>query len=333
MSVDSLVELEQPLFGQLIRQVGKLRTEQLEACLNRQRHLKERVALGQLLRREGLISRDQILQVLQLQARWVAATLQGDMAPDAFPTDTFLSLCLPAFNEEANIADTLDAACTILPEFVRRYEIVVVDDGSRDETWDRLTAYAEKEPCVRPVRHPQNRGYGAAVTTGLRAAQGDLIVFTDSDGQFSFLNLPWFLCRIRECDAVIGYRYRRADPWHRRLNAWAWNRLVRAFLGVRVRDLDCAFKLFRREVIDGLRLTATGAAINVEILAQCVHGGLRVAELPVAHYPRYHGSSTGAALRVIARAFRELPQMRKYRAAPASCGGIAAREAEAVAAS
>jgi glycosyltransferase involved in cell wall biosynthesis len=315
MHVDSLVELEQPLFGQLLRQVAKLRTDQLEACLQRQRQEKERLALGQILLREGLITREQIREVLRLQARWVAATLQADMAPEVFPADTFLSLCLPAFNEEVNLPDTLDAACTILPELVRRFEVIVVDDGSSDGTWDRLTEYAHQEPRVRPLRHPRNQGYGAAVTTGLRAAAGDLVAFTDSDGQFSLLNLPWFLCHIKEYDVVIGYRYRRADPWHRRWNAWAWNRLVRVFLGVRVRDLDCAFKVFRREVIDGLRLTATGAAINAEILAQCVHGGRRIRELPVAHYPRYHGSATGAAWRVIVRAFRELPQLGRYRLA------------------
>lgn len=315
MPVDSLVELEQPLFGQLIRQVAKLRTDQLEACLRRQRQTKARLALGQVLLREGLVTREQIREVLRRQARWVAATLQADMAPDAFPAPVFLSLVLPAFNEEATLPDTLDAACTILPELVRPFEIIVVDDGSRDGTWDRLTEYARSEPCVRPVRHPRNQGYGAALAAGLRAAAGDLIAFTDSDGQFSLLNLPWFLCRIKDGDVVIGYRYRRADPWHRRCNAWAWNRLVRAFLGVRVRDLDCAFKLFRREVVDGLRLTATGAAINAEILAQCVHGGRRIIELPVAHYPRYHGSPTGAAWRVIVRAFHELPRLGRYRPA------------------
>jgi hypothetical protein len=121
---------------------------------------------------------------------------------------------------------------------------------------------------------------------------------------------------MESCDVVVGYRYRRADPWHRLLNAWDWNRLIRFVLGVRIRDLDCAFKLFRREVIDRLRLAATGAAINAEIMVQCARGGLRIAEVPVAHYPRCHGAPTGAALRVIAKAFRELPRLWKYRYEP-----------------
>src|SRR5262245_24110186 len=224
---------------------------------------------------------------------------------------------MPAYNEADNIEDTLRAACAILPEVVERFEVVIVNDGSRDETGKEVERFARSDPHVRLVSHPQNRGYGAAVTTGLRAARGDLVMFTDSDGQFSLLDLPRFLARLPGHDVVAGYRYQRADKWHRLLNAWAWGRMIRLLLGTRVRDLDCAFKLFRREVIDRLTLTATGAAINAEIMAQCARGRARVIELPVRHFPRYHGAPTGAALRVIARAFRELPRMWKYRTGPA----------------
>jgi 1,2-diacylglycerol 3-alpha-glucosyltransferase len=311
--VASVVELERPLFGQLVRQVVKLSREDLETCLELQRQMDGRLGLGQIMLQRGLITRGELARVLQFQARWVATALQGDMGSDLLPCATFLSVCLPAYNEEANIEDTLDAACAVLPEFVQRFEIVVVDDGSRDRTGEIVTRYARLDPRVRLVRHERNRGYGAAVTSGLRAARGDLVCFADSDGQFSFLDLPQLLVQLKTNDVVIGYRSQRADPWHRRLNAWGWNRLVRLLLGVRVRDVDCAFKLFRREVVDRLRLTATGAAINAEILTQCVHGGLRMCEVPVAHYPRCHGAPTGAAWRVIARAFRELPPLLKYR--------------------
>ncbi len=127
------------------------------------------------------------------------------------------------------------------------------------------------------------------------------------------MDLPQLLHRLEKSDVVIGYRYRRADPWPRRLNAWAWTTLVRVLLDVRVRDLDCAFKLFRREVIDRLNLTTTGACVNAEIMAQCVRADLAIHEIPVMHYPRYHGTQTGASLRVIAQAFRELPGLWKYR--------------------
>jgi glycosyltransferase involved in cell wall biosynthesis len=163
------------------------------------------------------------------------------------------------------------------------------------------------------VRHAANQGYGAAVTSGLRAARGELIFFTDSDGQFSFLDLLPFLIESRRCDVVIGYRYSRAEGGVRRFNAAAWNLLIRFLLGVQVRDLDCAYKLFRREVIDSIQLTAQGAAISVEIAVQATRGRWRVSELPVAHFPRYHGAPTGAALKVVARAFGELPQLWRYR--------------------
>jgi hypothetical protein len=140
------------------------------------------------------------------------------------------------------------------------------------------------------------------------------VAFTDSDGQFCLLELAQLLTLLDGCDLVVGYRYRRADPWPRGLNGWAWNRLIRLLLGVRVRDLDCAFKLFRRDVIDRLRLTSTGAAISAEILTQCVAMGSRIRETPVSHYPRCGGAPTGARLKVILKAFRELPHLWRCRA-------------------
>jgi hypothetical protein len=151
----------------------------------------------------------------------------------------------------------------------------------------------------------------------LRAAQGDLIAFTDSDGQFSLLDLPNLLGCSHANDVVVGYRYPRADPWYRSMNAFAWNRLIRLLFGVRVRDLDCAFKLFHREVLENIEMTANGAAINAEILAQVFRDRLRIKEVPVGHFPRYHGAPSGAGLKVIMKAFKELPQLWKYRSKPA----------------
>jgi glycosyltransferase involved in cell wall biosynthesis len=304
-----------PLFGQVATQLSGVRGEEVEACVAEQRRAGGR--LGEILFRRGLCTRDRVAQVLQVQARQTVAAVQARQPRSPFPYPAFLSLCMPAYNEAANIEDTLRAACAILPEVVEQFEVVVVDDGSGDSTGDLVGHFGRRDPRVRLVCHPQNRGYGAAVSTGLRAARGELVMFTDSDGQFSLLDLPRFLARLPGHDAVVGYRAQRADAWHRLLNAWGWNQLIRLFLGPRVRDLDCAFKLFRRELLDRLHLTATGAAINAEIMAQCARGRARIAELPVRHFPRYHGAPTGAALRVIARAFRELPRMWKYRTGPA----------------
>jgi hypothetical protein len=307
----SVIAHERPRFGEVARQLAGLRGEQLESCLTRQRQLGGR--LGDLLRGEGLLTREQTAQILKHQARWEANALQAEVAPKAFPYSAFLSVCLPAYNEQANILDTVDAACAVLPEFVQDFEVVVVDDGSHDETGDIVARYGEHEPRVRLVRHEHNGGYGAAVTTGLRAARGEMIMFMDSDGQFSLLDLPRLLSRVDRCDAVIGYRQQRADSCHRLLMGWGWTQLVGLVLGVRVRDLDCAFKLFRQETVERLRLTATGAAINAEIMVQCVRSGLRIEQTPVHHYPRYHGAPTGAALRVITKAFWDLGRMLKYR--------------------
>lgn len=318
VDVSPIVELERPAFGQFVRQIVPLRTETLDACLFAQQRTRRR--LGEIMLEKGLITRQQIRETLALQARWVARAMRADMSPHSLPLPAHFSLCLPAYNEQPVIREMLDSACSILPEFVQQYEVIVVDDGSRDRTGEIVAEYAEQDPRVRLVRHAANKGYGGAVTSGIRAARGDHVAFMDSDGQFSLLDLPQLLSRLATCEVVIGYRHRRADPWPRRFNAWAWNRLVATFLGVRVRDLDCAFKIFRREVVDRLSLTATGACINAEIMAQCSRDDLRISEIPVAHFPRFHGDASGANVKVILRAFRELPQLWKYRQSSPSIG-------------
>ncbi|MBI2827381.1 MAG: glycosyltransferase [Planctomycetia bacterium] len=313
-SQGDLLGLERPRFGQFARQIANLRIADIEDCLAEQQQSGGQ--LGEILCRRGLLTHDQVVEVLKMQARWVAGAMRAEV-PSGLPYPAKLSVCLPAYNEEANIANTLEGARAILPEFVRDFELVVTNDGSADRTAERVANVASRDERVRLVNHDRNRGYGAAVTTGLRAATGDLVMFTDSDGQFSLLDLPRLLVHLADNDFVIGYRLRRADKFSRLVNAWCWNRLVRLMLGVRVRDLDGAFKIFRRELIERLQLTATGACINAEIMAQCVRGGLRFAEVPVNHYPRYGGTPTGANLKVIAKAFRELPQLWQYRhAAP-----------------
>jgi len=306
-----LLTLERPLFAKVVRRLFGVSNREVAACLEEQRRTGGR--LGQLLHSQGHLTRDQIVQVHRYQARWVANSLRADLDCD-LPNDKHcFSLCMPAYNEAENIEDTLDAACAILPEFFREFEVIVVDDGSSDGTGDIVARYGEFNSHVRVVRHPQNKGYGGAITSCLKAAQGDLIAFIDSDGQFSLLDLPQLLLPLNDSDVVIGYRYNRADSGIRLFNAWGWNWLIRMLLGVNVRDLDCAFKLFRKSVVDQLRLTSQGPCINAEIMTQCIHGGLKISQCPVNHYPRYHGAPTGAALRVIYKAFRELPSLWKLR--------------------
>jgi glycosyltransferase involved in cell wall biosynthesis len=307
------VGLERHVFGQLAKQVSGLSDAHLDLCLEQQRL--EGGRIGEILLGRDLISRDQLAEVLRRQAHWIATALRGHLAPRSFPYPAFLSVCLPAYNEEANIRDTVMAACAILPEFVQRFEVVVVDDGCKDQTAAIVLALAALDPRIRLVQHEQNRGYGAAVATGLRAARGELVFFMDSDGQFSLLDMGQLLCKLRSNDAVIGYRYARADSLRRKLMAWGWGKLIGVVVGVRVYDLDCAFKLFRRELIDRIRLTTSSPAINAEILLQCRQVGARIAQTPVQHFPRYHGVAAGCGLRMITRAFRELPRLVKARLA------------------
>jgi hypothetical protein len=309
-----------PRFGDFARQVAGVGAAELEACLSARRG---GGLAGQLLVERGLLRDEQIDEALSSQAEWVARSLDGEMPGRRLPYPAYLSLCMPAYNEQEAIAVMVRSALAILPHFVDRFEIVVVDDGSRDETAARVTAAALRHPSVRLVRHEQNRGYGAAVTTALRAAAGDLVMFTDSDGQFNLLDVAGLLAKLDDADLVIGYRQHRADDLQRRFNAWLWGWLVRCVLGFRVRDLDCAFKLFRRETLDALQLTSPGACINAEILAQCIWGGLQLCEVPVTHYPRLAGRQTGANLKVIVRALRDLPRLRKYRQVAVGCANVA----------
>jgi hypothetical protein len=309
----SLAGRSYPRFGGLASQLYGVKAAAIERGLERQRAAGGR--LGEILREQGLLDREQVKGILRAQASHVAGEINKAASP-TFPFKGSFSLCLPAYNEQDNIEDTLDAACAILPEFVERFELVVVNDGSRDETGSVLARFAQQEPRLRIVTHPENRGYGAALTSALRAAQGDLVCILDSDGQFSLLNLPELLLKTDSADVVIGYRRNRADAAIRLLNAWAWNRLMRVLLGIAVRDVDCAFKVFRQSTVQNLSLTSRGACISAEILVQCLRRGLKVAEVPVNHFPRSHGAPSGAALRVIAKAFRELPHLMKYRWAP-----------------
>ena len=222
------------------------------------------------------------------------------------PLHPSLSVVLPAFNEAANIDEAIEGTMAALQSSVRDWEVLVVDDGSSDNTAERAETWAGRDARIRLVRHAVNRGYGAALRSGFRAARLDHVFFTDSDLQFDLSELPMLLPHTRRFDIVAGYRHQRRDPWNRRLNAWAWGRLVDAVFDVRVRDVNCAFKIFRREVLDRIVIRSDGAFVNTEILAKARAQGYRVMQVPVTHYPRTLGEQTGARPRVVARAFIEL---------------------------
>jgi glycosyltransferase involved in cell wall biosynthesis len=222
-----------------------------------------------------------------------------------------LSVILPAFNEEANIRAVVEDAYRNMPKFAPIFEIIVVNDGSKDRTGEICDRLAEEFSDVRVVHHPRNRGYGAALKSGIERARYDLIFFTDADGQFDLKEVAALLEQTNAYDIVAGYRARRQDPPHRLLFAWGWNVLVRIVLGIRIRDIDCAFKVFNRQVFDRIQIQCVGAMVNTEIFAQAARFGMTVKEVRVNHFPRRHGKSTGGNVAVIRKAFRELIRMRR----------------------
>jgi glycosyltransferase involved in cell wall biosynthesis len=225
---------------------------------------------------------------------------------DLFHFDRSLSVVLPAYNEEQIIARTVSDILDVLHGWMKDFEVIVVDDGSTDQTASIVTALCEKDSHVRLTTHSINQGYGAALASGFAAATKELTFFMDADGQFDIRDLATFFPFIASYDAVIGYRIDRQDTWVRKLNAWGWKQVVRFALNVHVHDIDCAFKLLPTEFLHTYPLETRGAMINAELLYKLKQAGCTYKEVGVRHLPRRSGKATGANLSVIARAFREL---------------------------
>jgi glycosyltransferase involved in cell wall biosynthesis len=229
-------------------------------------------------------------------------------------SSTSISAVLPAYNEEAVIESTVRHVADVLRDLVPDFEVVVTNDGSRDGTGAILTALEQQEQQLnlRVVTHDRNHGYGAALADGFDAARKSLIFMTDGDKQFDVAEVSRFLPAIEAgADLAIGWRRKRADPPMRLLNARGWKLLVNGMFGYTARDVDCAFKLFRRSVWQALTVHARGATFSAELLVKARRLGFQVEEIPVSHYPRTAGSATGARPSVIARAFKELFQLRR----------------------
>jgi glycosyltransferase involved in cell wall biosynthesis len=223
-----------------------------------------------------------------------------------------ISLVLPAYNEAENIEPMVAEATPALESVSDDFEIIVVDDGSADDTAGVSGRVAESNPHVRLIQHPVNRGFGAAVFTGFTAAQKDWIFYTDADRQFVLDELSKFVPFMEQADLIAGYRAPRRDPFMRVLYGKGWSMLCTLLFGYTVRDVDCGFKLFRREIIQELapKIASRGATFSIEWLVRAKRAGYRFAEVPVSHRPRVAGSQTGANMSVIVRAFRELVQVR-----------------------
>ena len=223
-----------------------------------------------------------------------------------------LSCFFPAYNEEPNVARLLDEVVATLPQFADQWEVVVVDDGSTDRTASIVRDYAALHPEIRLVQHKNNLGYGHALQTGLKESTGQAVFFTDADLQFHLSDIGLLLPAFENADVVIGYRIKRRDPWHRLVVAGVYHTVLRTMFDLHVRDIDCAFKLFDRQVVDALvgELESRSAFISPELVIRAQIAGFRLTEVGVTHYPRTAGKSGGASLKVITRTIQEMRRLR-----------------------
>jgi dolichol-phosphate mannosyltransferase len=211
-----------------------------------------------------------------------------------------LSLVIPAYNEAAGIRRAVEEAERALAQLANRYEILVVDDGSRDETAQVVAEMVRARPRLRLLRHAVNQGYGAALRTGFEAARGERIAFTDADCQFDLGDLSFLVPLTDSHPIAVGYRIDRQDPWRRRFISWGYNTVTRLLLGTGVRDCDCALKVFRRDTLANLLPQSRGFFVNTEMLTRARQQGYAIAEAGVSHRPRLFGQST-VSLRDIPR--------------------------------
>jgi glycosyltransferase involved in cell wall biosynthesis len=221
-----------------------------------------------------------------------------------------LSVFFPCYNEEKEIKNTVAKAKKVLEKVAKNWEIIIVNDGSKDKTAEIAKALSTRDKRIRVVTHNPNRGYGAAFKSGLYAAKYPWIAFTDADGQFDFSEITEFIKTQKEtnADCVIGYYRKRQVPFYRKVNTYLWQIIVWMLFGLNVRDIDCGFKLIGKHVVDKIPKLESerGAFISSEFLINASKKKFKIIEIPVHHYPRTTGSGTGSNIDVIIKSFVDL---------------------------
>lgn len=222
-----------------------------------------------------------------------------------------LSVFFPAFNEEDNLGPLVEDTLRVLPQLADPFEIIIVNDGSSDGTLRVAEELARAHPQVRVVNHPHNLGYGAALRTGFSQARYDLIFFTDADNQFKMDAISRFLPHADHNDLVVGYRIKRMDPFHRLFIARTYRLIVSTLFGLKVRDIDCAYKLINKRVFEKIQLRSDGAFISSELLIRAKKAGFSIHEVGVEHFPRAQGVSKGATPGVIFKTLSEIMKLNR----------------------
>ncbi len=223
-----------------------------------------------------------------------------------------LSVFFPAYNDAPSLPTLLEKTFAVLPQLTHDFEVIVVNDGSRDSTAAVLEELSQEHgPRLRVVTHPENRGYGGALRSGFAAATKDLVFYTDGDGQYDVGELPALLAEMApDVGLVNGYKLQRYDPWHRVWIGKVYNWMARLLFRIRIRDIDCDFRLIRRRLLEQIRLGSTSGTVCVELVRKLELSPYRVVEVGVHHYPRQHGRSQFFRVRSLAKTLYQL--MRLY---------------------
>ncbi|MBP6820321.1 MAG: glycosyltransferase family 2 protein [Acidobacteria bacterium] len=224
------------------------------------------------------------------------------MTPTVQKRRPSISVFFPAYNDEGSIAAMVYKALSLLPQFADDYEVIVVNDGSSDGTAATLDELARQNSHVRVIHHPRNRGYGGALRTGFLSATKDLVFYTDGDGQYDVNELAKLVPLMTEgVDVVNGYKIKRSDAKRRVVLGATYKMLARLLFHLPIRDVDCDFRLMRRQAIQSIDLISTSGVVCTEMVYKLHRAGCRFTETPVNHYPRLHGQSQFFTLRRVSK--------------------------------
>lgn len=220
-----------------------------------------------------------------------------------------ISIVFPAFNEEKNITRAINYAVNYCSTNFNNYEILIINDGSTDRTKKVVEKLITTNPHIKLINNEVNLGYGQTIWRGLKAASKDYVFFTDSDLQFDIKEINKLIPYLSEYDVVLGYRHKRKDNFLRKLNGKLWTLLTGIFLGVWVKDVDCAFKIFKKSILNDLVIKSGGATFSPELLMRIKFKHIPWKQVPVSHFSRREGKQTGANIKVIFRAIKELVKL------------------------
>ncbi|MFH1613016.1 MAG: glycosyltransferase family 2 protein [bacterium] len=222
-----------------------------------------------------------------------------------------ISLIIPAYNEEGNIAEAISSSLNILQQVANEYEIIIINDGSSDKTEEISNAWQEKNQYIKIIHLFSNKGVGNALKMGFNQAKYELIFWIPGDNQVKSDDLPKFLSVIENADIVAGFRIKRQDPFIRKFNANLYKILLFIFFGLKIKDVDCN-KLFRKKVFEKIKIESTGQLIDAEILIKAKKLKFKIKEIGIPHYPRIQGFQTGGKIKNIFKAWLELIKLWKY---------------------